>query len=65
MVTFTVANPLTISLNLESMSRNEETGSLALSTADTTRWMGEPRVFISEKAVLAALLATSTMVGAG
>ena len=53
-VTFTSASSLTILLKLENVLRNEETWSLVLSTADTTGWMGEPRVFISEKAVLAA-----------
>ncbi len=61
---FTVANPLTILLNLKSASRNKDTRSLALSTADTTPWMGEPRVFMLETAVLAVSRACSTVVSA-
>jgi len=59
-----VANLVTISLNLESLSRSDDTRSLALSTADTTPWMGEPRVFILETAVLVVLRASSTVVSA-
>jgi len=59
-----VANPLTIRLNLESVSRNRDTRSLAPSTADTAPWMGEPRIFILETAALVVSRACSTVVSA-
>src|SRR6266550_4041671 len=62
-VEFTVANLLTISLNLESVSRNKDTRSLVL-TADTTPWMGLTRVFILATAEFAVSRASSTAASA-
>jgi hypothetical protein len=64
-VEFTLASSLTILLNLESVSRNIDTGqSSALWTADTTLRMGKPRVFIFDMVVLAVSRASSAVVSA-